>query len=163
MALKSPQACVNQSERANLQGWADDKTSADPVQAETAITPRNPIEGMSESTRPSAAVNRPTTPSLEELPPYARSLLRIRVPVAVSLASKKETIGEILQLGPGAIVKFDKACDETLQLVVNNVPVAEGEAVKISDKFGLRISKILPPHERFHRVTRRQREMSKPE
>lgn len=111
---------------------------------------------MGTATTESAAPPRPPVPSFDALPPYARSLLRIRVPVAVSLASKKETVGEILQLGPGAIVKFDKACDETLQLIVNNVPVAEGEAVKINDKFGLRISKILPPHERFQRVMRPQ-------
>lgn len=94
----------------------------------------------------------PEKHSLEDLPPYARSLLRIRLPVAVNLASKKETVGEILQLGPGAIIKFDKPCDEMLQLSVGNLPVAEGDAVKVGDKFGLRINRILPPHERFRRV-----------
>jgi flagellar motor switch protein FliN len=163
MALDHAGKRWNRLERENLPAWADDKTIAVSAQMETAMTLRDSAEVMSESTRPSAAPSGSPTPTLEELPPYARSLLRIRVPVAVSLATKKETIGEILQLGPGAIVKFDKACDETLQLVVNNVPVAEGEAVKISDKFGLRISKILPPHERFHRVMNRRREMTNPE
>jgi flagellar motor switch/type III secretory pathway protein FliN len=90
---------------------------------------------------------------LDRLPPYTRSLLRIRLPVSVSLARKKEKVREILQLGPGAIIKFDKACDEALELTVGNVLVAEGDAVKVGDKFGLRLSKILPPHERFHRVS----------
>ena len=100
----------------------------------------------------SSAIQSAATHSLDDLPPYSRSLLRIRLPVSVSLASKKETVGEILQLGPGAIISFDKACDEMLQLFVANIPVAEGDAVKVGDKFGLRINRILPPHERFRRA-----------
>jgi flagellar motor switch/type III secretory pathway protein FliN len=91
--------------------------------------------------------------TLENLPPYSLSLLRIHMPVAVILAGKKEKVGEILQLCPGSIIKFDKACDEALALAVGNVPVAEGDAVKVGDKFGLRISKILLPSERFHRAS----------
>lgn len=88
--------------------------------------------------------------SLGSLPPYARSLLRIPLPVAVRLAGKKEAIREILQYGPGAIIKFDRPCDAMLQLSVGNVAVAEGDAVTVGDKLGLRINRILPPHERFH-------------
>jgi flagellar motor switch/type III secretory pathway protein FliN len=110
---------------------------------------------MSKSANPGAGTSKrqaAASRSLEDLPPYSRSLLRIRLPVSVSLASKKETVGEILQLGPGAIIKFDKACDEMLQLSIGNIPVAEGDAIKVGDKFGLRINRILPPHERFRRA-----------
>ena len=100
----------------------------------------------------SSAIPTPGKRSADELPPYSRSLLRIRLPVSVSLAKKKESVGEILQLSPGAIIKFDKACDEMLQLSVGNIPVAEGDAIKVGDKFGLRINRILPPHERFRRA-----------
>ena len=49
---------------------------------------------------------------LDRLPTYARRLLQIRVPVRVTLASQRKSIQEIIELGPGSIVKFDKTCDE---------------------------------------------------
>ena len=90
--------------------------------------------------------------SLDRLPPYARSLLKIQVPVTVTLAATKQPVQRILELGPGAIIQFDKPCDEMLTLEVGNRPVAIGEAVKVGDKFGLRITSITLPGERFWAV-----------
>lgn len=70
------------------------------------------------------------------------SLLRISVPVIVTLAEKKMTVGELLQLASGQIIVFDKSCDEFLDLLVNNRLIGRGEAVKVGDKFGLRIVEI---------------------
>jgi flagellar motor switch protein FliN len=84
-----------------------------------------------------------------EFPPYTRSLLRVRVPVAVTLAEKKQKLGRILEIGPGQILQFDKSCEESLDMQVSNCRIASGEAVKIGDKFGLRITYIVPPEERF--------------
>ncbi len=39
-----------------------------------------------------------------------------------------------------------------LELQVGNRPVATGEAVKVGDKFGLRITAIAMPDERFNVV-----------
>ncbi len=77
---------------------------------------------------------------LSRLPTYARGLLRIRVPLQVTLASQRISIREITELGPGSIIKFDKTCDEPLELTVGELPLAQGEVVKVGDKFGLRIS-----------------------
>ncbi|HID78009.1 MAG TPA: hypothetical protein EYP56_18695 [Planctomycetaceae bacterium] len=90
--------------------------------------------------------------SLGALPEYARSLLRIKVPVVVTLARKRQPLGRILELGPGSIIQFDKGCEELLELDVAGRPVATGEAVKVGDKFGLRISSIVLPGERFRPV-----------
>lgn len=89
---------------------------------------------------------------MQALPPYAKTLLRIEVPVIVSLASKRQSLAEILQIGPGSILQFEKPCDEVLDLEVANRLVAQGEAVKIGDHFGLRITKIVLPEERFEAV-----------
>jgi flagellar motor switch protein FliN len=80
---------------------------------------------------------------LEQLPVYARGLLHIRVPVQVMLASQRKSIQEIIELGPGSIIKFDKTCDEPLDLMVGDRAVAQGEVVKVGDKFGLKISGIV--------------------
>lgn len=100
---------------------------------------------------PSAA--GPTT--IDALPSYARSLLRIKVPVIVTLAAKKQPISRIVELGPGSIIQFDKSCEEMLDLHVADQAVAEGEAVKVGDKFGIRVTSLVVPGERFKPVRRR--------
>ncbi len=89
---------------------------------------------------------------LKCLPPYSRSLLKIRVPVTVTLAETRRPIGDILEIVPGSILQFEKMCDETLSLEVGNHKIAEGETVKVGDKFGLRITSMVMPEERFHPV-----------
>jgi flagellar motor switch protein FliN len=83
------------------------------------------------------------------LPNYTRSLLRIRVPVKVTLASKRQAIGRVLELAPGAILHFGKPCDDPLTLSVGSCAVAVGETVKIGEKFGLRITSMVMPEEQF--------------
>ncbi len=87
--------------------------------------------------------------SLEELPPYIRSLLKVQLPVMVTLASKKMKVKDILELVPGAIIQFDKSCEDLLDLEVAGVRVAVGEAVKVGEKFGLRIRRMVPPREHY--------------
>src|SRR5262245_25012297 len=76
------------------------------------------------------------------LPPHANSLLKIGVPVAVTLAAQRKSVQEIIELGPGSIIKFDKTCDEPLELCVGDQPIATGQVVKIGDKFGLRVAEL---------------------
>ncbi len=104
------------------------------LEAETAMQPIADVPGKT---------------GKREFPPYTRSLLRVRVPVVVTLAEKKQTLGRILEIGPGQILQFEKACEEVLDLEVSNCKIAEGEAIKVGDKFGLRIMSIVPPEERF--------------
>ena len=65
------------------------------------------------------------------------------------LAAKKETVQEVVEIAPGSIIKFNKGCDELLQMVVGGQAVAEGEAVKIGEKFGFRVTAMLHPSEHF--------------
>lgn len=88
----------------------------------------------------------------EQSPAYNRSLMKIQLPIIVTLASKKQTVAEISRLVPGNIIQFAKSCDEVLELEVANQRIAVGEAVKVNDNFGLRITSIIPPEERFRAV-----------
>jgi flagellar motor switch protein FliN len=78
-------------------------------------------------------------------PSYTQNLLKVRVPVTVALASQRTSIQEIIELGPGSIVKFAKTCDEPLTLAVGDRAIATGEVVKVGDKFGLRIGQLEAP------------------
>ncbi len=78
------------------------------------------------------------TPSAGEL----NRILRMEVPVIVKLADRKLTLQEVMRLGPGAIIEFFKASDQPLELLVNNKTIAIGDAVKIGENFGLKITQI---------------------
>jgi flagellar motor switch protein FliN/FliY len=101
----------------------------------------SPSEAAAESTSVSrqSADGPKTSPDLSD---HARGLLRIGVPVAVTLAAQRTSVKEIVELVPGAIIKFDKTCDEPLDLCVGNQPIATGEVVKVGDKFGLRVGRL---------------------
>ena len=86
---------------------------------------------------------------IESLPSYSRSLLNIHVPVVVRLASTKMSVEDIVNLGQGSIIQFDKSCDDSLDLEAGGQKLAAGEAVKVGDKFGLRITSIQLPDERY--------------
>lgn len=80
---------------------------------------------------------------------YWKSLLQIEVPVAVTLAKKKIPVDQVLKFVPGVMIQFDKPCDSPMCVEVGGAPIAEGEVVKVGDKFGLRIIEVLPREERF--------------
>ncbi len=80
---------------------------------------------------------------------FCRSILHIEVPLVVTLAAKRMQIDQVLKLVPGAMIQFDKPCEAPLTLEIGGQPVAEGEVVKIGDKFGIRINTIKRPAERF--------------
>ena len=47
-----------------------------------------------------------------------------------------------MRLGNGAIIEFFKRSDEPLELLINNKPIGSGEAVKVGENFGLKITHI---------------------
>jgi flagellar motor switch protein FliN/FliY len=89
-------------------------------------------------------------------PPYLQSLLQIQVPLSVTLVSKRQPLQRILELGPGSIVPFDKPCTEPLTLEVAGESIAQGEVVKVGDKFGLRLTSLVLPAARLRAVERRR-------
>lgn len=120
--------------------------------AEPKPTPK-PAAPPRPAAAPAARSAQP--PDFSGLPGYSRSLLKIDVPVSVELASKKETLHEVISLAPGSIIKFDKGCEQLLRLVVGENAVAEGEAVKVGEKFGFRVTAMLLPPEHFVTAKRR--------
>jgi flagellar motor switch protein FliN len=111
---------------------------------------------------PSLPKAAPSAPRAErqaprELPDYTKSLLKIKIPVVVTLAEKKQPLSRIVEMGPGMIIQFEKSCEETLELEVGQRKIAAGEAIKVGDKFGLRITSIVLPEERFKPVKPKKR------
>ena len=74
--------------------------------------------------------------------PVAGRLLNLPVKVSVQLADRKIDMSQLLTMAPGTLLTFEKSCEELLDLYVNNRIYARGEAVKIGEKFGLKINEI---------------------
>ncbi|QDU26324.1 Flagellar motor switch protein FliN [Anatilimnocola aggregata] len=106
---------------------------------------------------PAAPVSQDFEDGIPALPSYTRSLLKIKVPIVASLATTQLPVGRILEIGPGSIIQFDQSCEQPLSLAVGEHEFAVGEAVKVGEKFGLRITSMVMPSERFWSV-RGQRE-----
>src|SRR5829696_1229332 len=58
------------------------------------------------------------------------------VPVQVSavLGRARMDVGELLKLGPGAVLELDRKVGEAIDIYVNNRLVARGEVVLVEDK-----------------------------
>ncbi|HCS53445.1 FliM/FliN family flagellar motor switch protein [Rubinisphaera sp.] len=89
----------------------------------------------------------PETNSQTEIDPKdmvnrVRRILPLTVKVSVRVAEKKIDVGQLANLCPGTLIMFQKSCDDLLDLYVNNQHYAQGEAVKIGEKFGLKINEV---------------------
>ncbi|WP_326900088.1 flagellar motor switch protein FliN [Kosakonia cowanii] len=81
-------------------------------------------------------------------------VLDIPVKMTVELGRTKMTIKELLRLSPGSIVSLDGLAGEPLDILINGYLIAQGEVVVVSDKFGIRITDIITPSERMHRLSK---------
>lgn len=108
-----------------------------PVEPETAaaIHVVVPVDSTKPAAEEAQAPQAPTERS-------ADVMMGIPVTVSVRLAEKRIEMKQVLEIVPGALIMFDKPCDEPLELYVNNHRYCCGEAVKVGDKFGLKIDVI---------------------
>ncbi|MEZ6089078.1 MAG: FliM/FliN family flagellar motor switch protein [Pirellulaceae bacterium] len=73
---------------------------------------------------------------------FRQRVLQIETEVSVVLATKRIALQEVLNLTPGTMIHFDKGCDEPLMLQAGHEPIARGDAVKVGDKFGIRVRDV---------------------
>ena len=71
-----------------------------------------------------------------------KAILSLEVPIIVVLGERRMRVSEVCALAPGAIVELPKGSEEELSLLVNNKPVGAGQAVKVGENFGIKITYI---------------------
>ena len=89
-----------------------------------------------------APATQPPAATPEASPERIRRILKLKVPVVVRLAARSMLLGEIMKIMPGTILEFPRTVDEELDLLVNNHQIGHGVAVKVNERFGLRVSYI---------------------
>ena len=79
-------------------------------------------------------------------------VLDIPVQLSVELGRTKVPIKQVLQLKPGSIVELDSVAGEPVDVLVNGYLIAQGEVVVVNGKFGIRLTDVVTPSERFKRL-----------
>jgi len=82
------------------------------------------------------------------VPTDFKTILKLTVPMSVQLGHRKMPLNEVLALAPGALVELPQRADDALVLHAANRPIGTGSAVKVGERFGLRVAKISPPRVR---------------
>ncbi len=59
---------------------------------------------------------------------------------------------DLLQMGEGSVVELDKMAGEPLDLYVNSRLIARGEAVRVGDKFGIRLTEVVSQSDRLEKL-----------
>jgi flagellar motor switch protein FliN len=72
-------------------------------------------------------------------------LLRsVKLRVRVELGRTRLPLGTALALGSGSVVELGRQVGDPVDVLVNDVPIAQGQIVVVDDRFCVRITRILP-------------------
>ncbi|HBN77875.1 MAG TPA: hypothetical protein DD473_19105 [Planctomycetaceae bacterium] len=113
-----------------------------PVTSGSAPELETPSGNHHDESTPMSDTNTQTEINPNDLVNRVRRVLPLTVKVSVRVAEKKIDVGQLANLCPGTLIMFQKSCDDLLDLYVNNQHYAQGEAVKIGEKFGLKINAV---------------------
>ena len=69
-------------------------------------------------------------------------LLDMDVPITVVLGATEIPVRQLLQLGPGAVLKLEKPIEEPAELFLKESKFAEAEVVVVDNRFAVRIKRI---------------------
>ncbi len=85
----------------------------------------------------------------EKTSPKLELLLDLQLPVSIELGRTNMLIKDILQLGRGSVIEFDKLVSEPVDVIINGKKIAEGEVVVIDKHFGIRITQLIEREDRI--------------
>jgi flagellar motor switch protein FliN/FliY len=108
-------------------------------------------EASSEATeeKPEKAEETEQKQNYTTLDPKLELLYDLSLPVSIELGKTNMLIRDILKLGRGSVIEFDKLVSEPVDVLVNGKKVAAGEVVVVDKHFGIRITTLVDPSERL--------------
>jgi flagellar motor switch protein FliN/FliY len=75
-------------------------------------------------------------------------LQNIPVTISVEVGRTSLKIRDLMRLTQGSVVELDRLAGEPLDLLVNNTLVAQGEVVLVNDRYGVRLTSVVPTADR---------------
>ncbi len=94
------------------------------------------------------ALDVPAGAGGNELWPNIEVILDVPVTLSLEVGRAQMSVGKLLRLTQGSVVELDRNAGEPLDVFVNGALVAHGEIVIVNDKFGIRLTDVLPPAKR---------------
>ena len=79
-------------------------------------------------------------------------LQNISVAIKVEVCRTKMKIRDLLRLTQGSVVELERIAGEPLDLLVNDTVVAQGEVVLVNDRYGIRLTRVVPASERMRNI-----------
>jgi len=79
-------------------------------------------------------------------------LQNISVSITVEVGRTSMKIRDLLRLTQGSVVELDRIAGEPLDLMVNNTVVAQGEIVLVNERYGIRLTRVVPASERMKNI-----------
>jgi flagellar motor switch protein FliN/FliY len=76
--------------------------------------------------------------------------------ITVELGRTKMSIGELVNLGPSSVIELSKATDDPLDVRVNGVLIAHGEAVVTNERFGVRLTSVVESEALLESMTQKE-------
>jgi flagellar motor switch protein FliN/FliY len=79
-------------------------------------------------------------------------LLKMPLTMTFEVGRAKMSINDLLSLGQGSVLELHRLVGENLDMFVSGKLIAQGEVVVSNEKFGARITQIIPPEERIKKM-----------
>jgi flagellar motor switch protein FliN/FliY len=79
-------------------------------------------------------------------------LQNISVAIKVEVGRTKMKSRDLLRLTQGSVVELERIAGEPLDLLVNDTVVAQGEVVLVNDRYGIRLTRVVPASERMRNI-----------
>lgn len=79
-------------------------------------------------------------------------LQNIPVTLSIEVGRASIKIRDLMRLSQGSVVELDRMAGEPLDLLVNNTVVAQGEVVLINERYGIRLTRVVPATERIEKL-----------
>jgi flagellar motor switch protein FliN/FliY len=76
-------------------------------------------------------------------------LQNITVTLSIEVGRAMIKIRDLMRLTQGSVVELDRIAGEPLDLLVNNTVVAQGEVVLVNERYGIRLTRVVPASERM--------------
>ena len=82
-------------------------------------------------------------------------VLQVPIDLIVQIAAKKVDVGQVRNITPGTLITFNKTCEALLDVFVADKLKFRGEAVKVGERFGIKINEAnaqVVREQQIHRV-----------
>jgi flagellar motor switch protein FliN len=133
----------------------DEKENPTPEHEDTEATAAEAAEHEEVAAAATAAAHDDAEPSLEDFKPTMPGninpevLQNIVVNLSIEVGRAQIKIKDLMRLTQGSVVELDRIAGEPLDLLVNNSVVAQGEIVLVNDRYGVRLTRVVPSSERL--------------